>query len=48
MRCIFRTWDWESIPWYMLDEGMYLIDSVEFDGFDPVLDGTVEYRVYLI
>ncbi|MDY3934970.1 MAG: hypothetical protein SOZ11_05545 [Bacilli bacterium] len=48
MKLVFRTLDYYKIPWYMLDEGMYLIDSVEFDGFDPVLDGTVEYRVYLL
>ena len=45
---IFRTWDYNAIPWYMFDEDMYTIEEVRYeDDFDLVLAGSVEYLVYL-
>lgn len=45
--CIFHTWDYDAIPWYMLDEDMYTIEEVVYDDYDPALDGSTEYFVYL-
>lgn len=45
--CIFHTWDYDAIPWYMLDEEMYIIEEVVYDDYDPALDGSTEYFVYL-
>lgn len=45
--CIFHTWDYNAIPWYMLDEEMYIIEEVVYDDYDPALDGSTEYFVYL-
>ena len=45
---IFRAWDINDIPWYMLDEDMYTIEEIRYeDDFDLVLAGSVEYLVYL-
>ena len=45
---IFKTWDYNAIPWYMFDEDMYTIEEVRYeDDFDLVLAGAVEYLVYL-
>ena len=44
---IFKTWDYDAIPWYMLDEDMYTIEEVVYDDYDPALDGSTEYFVYL-
>ena len=44
---IFKTWDYNAIPWYMLDEDMYTIEEVVYDDYDPALDGSTEYFVYL-
>lgn len=45
---IFRTWDYNAIPWYMFDEDMYTIEEIAYsDDFDLVLAGSVEYLVYL-
>lgn len=45
---IFRTWDYNAIPWYMFDEDLYTIKEVTYsDDFDLVLAGSVEYLVYL-
>ena len=47
-KVIFRTWDYNAIPWYMFDEDMYTIEEVAYsDDFDLVLAGSVEYLVYL-
>ena len=48
-KLIFRTLDYYQIPWYMFElNNIYHIEAIEYDGFDdPVLDGTVEYRVYI-
>lgn len=48
-KLIFRTLDYYKIPWYMFElNNIYHIEAIEYDGFDdPVLDGTVEYRVYI-
>ena len=48
-KLIFRTLDYYKIPWYMFElDNIYHIETIEYDGFDdPVLDGTVEYRVYI-
>lgn len=45
--CIFHTWDYDAIPWYMLDDEMYTIEEVVYDDYDPALDGSTEYFVYL-
>ena len=44
---IFKTWDYNAIPWYMLDDDMYTIEEVVYDDYDPALDGSTEYFVYL-
>ena len=45
---IFKTWDYNAIPWYMFDEDMYTIEEIRYeDDFDLVLAGSVEYLVYL-
>ena len=48
-KLIFRTLDYYKIPWYIFElNNIYHIEVIEYDGFDdPVLDGTVEYRVYI-
>ena len=47
-KCLFHTWDYDTIPWYMFDEDMYTIEEVAYsDDFDLVLAGPVEYLVYL-
>ena len=45
--CILHTWDYDAIPWYMFDEDMYTIEEVVYDDYDPALDGSTEYFVYL-
>ena len=46
--CIFHTWDYDAIPWYMFDEDLYTIEEIRYeDDFDLVLAGSVEYLVYL-
>lgn len=47
-KCLFHTWDYDAIQWYMFDEDMYTIEEVRYeDDFDLVLAGSVEYLVYL-
>ena len=47
-KCLFHTWDYDAIPWYMFDEDMHTIEEIRYeDDFDLVLAGSVEYLVYL-
>ena len=38
---IFRTWNYNAIPWYMFYEDMFTIEEVVYS------DYLVEYLVYL-
>ena len=48
MKPIYHCWDYNDIPWYMLDNELYTIEATAYeDDYDLALSGAVEYFVYL-